>query len=143
MSSEFMGKTYRRMDDMVLDANLTVAGDVEVQGSFTPLSTQPNLAVQTLTESGAITINTGIVLLAHGTVVVAATLDAPTAGDWLLIVNSVAGDVNHTVTLPGGVTWDGTNDVATFADTGDALLVFAISATRWFVVANIGSVAFS
>lgn len=27
MSSEFMGKTYRRMDDMVLDANLRVTGD--------------------------------------------------------------------------------------------------------------------
>jgi hypothetical protein len=46
------------------------------------------------------------------------------------------------VDTPSGVTWDGTNDRATFG-TGDALLVRAFSDTRFLVVVNIGSVSFS
>jgi hypothetical protein len=101
-------------------------------------------ASQTLTATGAITINSGLVLLSHATVVIAATLDAPTVGDELYIVNSSAsGDAAHTVTLPEGVTWDGTNDVATLDAPGEALHVLAISATRWFILENIGSVGLS
>jgi hypothetical protein len=48
-----------------------------------------------------------------------------------------------TVVAGAGVTWDGVNDVATFADNGDALDVIAISLTRWFVVTNIGTVLFT
>ena len=100
--------------------------------------------VQELTETGAITINSGVVLLNHASTIIAATLDAPTAGDELYIINSSAsGTAAHTVTLPSGVTWDGTNDVATLNAPGEALHVVAISATRWFILENIGSVAFS
>ena len=101
-------------------------------------------AVQTLAASGAITLNSGLVLLAHATVPVEATLDAPAAGDELFIVNnSASGTAAHTVTLPAGVTWDGTNDVATFNAPGEALHVIALSATRWLILENIGTVAFS
>ena len=65
-------------------------------------------AVQELTATGAITINSGVVLLNHASTIIAATLDAPTAGDELYIINSSAsGTAAHTVTLPSGVTWDG------------------------------------
>lgn len=98
---------------------------------------------QILTETGAITVNNGTVQLNHATVVIAATLDAPTAGDELLIVNnSASGTVAHTVTL-SGVTFDGTNTVATLDAPGEALLLRALSATRWFIVLNIGSVGLS
>lgn len=98
-------------------------------------------SVQTLTASGAITLNSGLVILSHATVAIAATLDAPTAGDELIIVNnSASGTAAHTVTLPAGVTWDGTNDVATLDAPGEALHVKALSATRWFVLENIGTV---
>lgn len=103
-----------------------------------------NLPVQELTATGAITINSGIVRLNHASTIIAATLDAPTEGDFLLIVNtSASGTAAHTVTLPSGVTWDGTNDVATLNAPGEALLVFATSAARFFVAVNVGSVAFS
>jgi len=99
---------------------------------------------QILTASGAITINNGVCQLNHATVVIAATLNAPTAGDKLLIVdNSASGTAAHTVTLPAGVTFDGTNNTATLNAPGEALLIQALSATRWFIILNIGSVALS
>jgi len=48
-----------------------------------------------------------------------------------------------TVTCGSGVTFDGTNDVATFGDDNDAIIVTSISLTRWAVVSNVGAVAFS
>lgn len=63
-------------------------------------------------------------------------------GDELLIVN-VSASYSVVIDTPSGVTWDGTNDRATFGTGGDALLVRAISDTRFFVIANIGSVSFS
>jgi len=98
--------------------------------------------LQALTATGAITINSGLVQLNHATVVIAATLDAPTAGDELFVVdNSASGTAAHTVTLPAGVTWDGTNNTATLNAPGEALHLIALSATRWLVLENIGSVA--
>lgn len=101
-------------------------------------------SVQTLTASGAITLNSGLVILNHASTPVAATLDAPTAGDELIIVDgSASGTAAHTVTLPSGVTWDGTNRVATLNAPGEALHVIALTATRFYIVVNNGSVAFS
>ncbi len=101
-------------------------------------------SVQTLTTSGAITLNSGVVLLNHVTVAIAATLDAPTAGDELFIIDSsTSGTAAHTVSLPAGVTWDGTNNTATLNATAEALHVVAISATRWYIVDNNGSVGLS
>jgi hypothetical protein len=101
-------------------------------------------SVQELTASGAITINSGIVLLNHASTIIAATLDAPTAGDELFIINnSPSGTAAHTVTLPAGVTWDGTNNTATLNAPEESLHVVAISATRWKIMENIGSVALS
>lgn len=102
-------------------------------------------SVQTLTTSGAITINSGIVLLQHNSTIIAATLDAPTAGDELYIIDaSASGTVAHTVTLPSGVTFHGgSNNTATLNAPGEALHMIAISATVWFILENIGAVALS
>lgn len=126
--------------------NETTAGSgVTIDGALIKdARTDAGRVVQALTTSGAITINSGLVTLAHNTVVIAATLDAPVAGDELYIVDaSASGTAAHTVTLSGGVTWDGTNTIATLNAPGEALHVIAISATRWFIVDNIGSVALS
>ena len=99
---------------------------------------------QELTASGAITINNGLVMLNHATVAIAATLDAPVAGDELFIVDSSAsGTAAHTVTTEAGVTWDGTNNTATLNAPDEALHVIALSATRWYIVDNNGSVGLS
>lgn len=101
-------------------------------------------STQELTATGAITLDSGMVLLNHASTVIAATLDAPVAGDELYIINSSAsGTEAHTVTTAGGVTWDGTNNTATFDAPDEALHVIAISATRWFILNNIDSVGLS
>lgn len=100
--------------------------------------------VQAMTETGAITIKSGVVTLAHATTPIEATLAAPTAGDELIIINtSASGTEAHTVTVAAGVTLDGTNDVATLDAPGDALHMVAVSATRWYILENIGSVGLS
>lgn len=126
-------------------AELTAGAGVTIDGAnIKDGRSDAGRAVQELTASGAITINSGLVKLNHATVAVAATLDAPVAGDDLLIVDSSAsGTAAHTVTLPAGVTWDGTNNTATLNAPGEALYVVALTATRWFIVLNIGSVALS
>lgn len=127
--------------DGIETSEISISGDVDVTGVIGGAVRQP---VQALTATGAITLTSGLVTLSHATVVIAATKAAPTAGDVLYIVNtSASGTAAHTVTLPSGVTWDGTNRVATLNAPGEALLAIAVSATRFFVVANIGSVAFS
>lgn len=126
-------------------AETTAASGVTIDGA-TLKDGRSNLGrtVDPFTASGAITIKSGLVTLAHATVVIAATLAAPTAGDELIIVNtSASGTAAHTVTLPAGVTWDGTNNTATLNAPDEALHVIAVSATRWYIIDNIGSVGLS
>lgn len=100
---------------------------------------------QIITATAAITINNGIVELNHASTIIAATLDAPEEGDELLIVdNSGSGTAAHTVTLPAGVTFNTTgNNTATLNAPDEAILIRALSPTRWVIVSNEGSVAFS
>jgi hypothetical protein len=119
----------------------TVTNGATLDGGF---SGEHRHATQELTATGAITINSGVAMLNHASTIIAATLDAPTAGDELYIINtSASGTAAHTVTLPSGVTWDGTNNTATLNAPGEALHVIATSATRWFILENIGSVGLS
>lgn len=100
------------------------------------------LTPQELTASGAIT--SSFCGLNHATVAIAATLAAPTAGQLAYIVDtSASGTAAHTVTLPGGVTFDGTNNTATFDAPNEALYMIARSATRWQIILNVGAVALS
>jgi hypothetical protein len=126
-------------------AETTAASGVTIDGVLVKDgTTDAGRRSQELTASGAVTINSGLLLLNHATVIIAATLDAPAVGDELFIVDSSAsGTAAHTVTLGAGVTWDGTNNTATLNAPGEALHVIAISATRFFILENIGSVALS
>jgi hypothetical protein len=146
----FAANTLTALSGSTIEANTiaetTAASGVTVDGVLLKDAASYGLrAPQTLTASGAITVGThGIVQLNHATVAIAATLAAPAAGADLLIVdNSSSGTAAHTVTLPAGVTWDGTNNTATLNAPGEALHVVALSATRWFIVDNIGSVGLS
>lgn len=96
---------------------------------------------QALTATGAITGE--VVTLAHDSTPIAATLAAPVAGQHLIIKNMSTNTTAHTVTCAAGVTFDGTNHIATLDAAGDMLMMVAISATRWVVLVNTGSVAFS
>lgn len=128
------------VSEATADAGVTADGVLLKDGY-----TNARRNVQILTATGAITVGRyGQVQLNHATVVIAATLAAPTAGDDLLIVdNSASGTAAHTVTCAAGVTFDGTNNTATLNAPGEALHIQALSATRWLILENIGSVALS
>jgi hypothetical protein len=159
-------KEDAEFEDLTLTGELTLAGALAANGGLSTDTIAEETAAagvtvdsvllkdgytnarresQILTATGAITVGRhGIVQLNHASVIIAATLAAPTVGDDLVIVdNSASGTAAHTVTLPAGVTWDGTNNTATLNAPGEALHVVALSATRWFILENIGSVALS
>jgi len=98
-----------------------------------------NFVPQSLTGDGAIVAKATLVTL-NKAAGLAATIAAPAAGRFLIIAQIGAG--THTVTLTAG-TWEGTNDVANFNADGDALVVVGISATRFIVLSNAGSVTFN
>lgn len=61
----------------------------------------------------------------------------------VIIVICTNSGTDATATCGSGVTWEGTNDTATFPDTDDLLLAVAISTTRWMILANVTGVTFS
>lgn len=130
--------------DVTGDLTGDITGDItgDVTGDLTgDVVGEHRHSSQELTASGAVTINSGVLLLNHASTIIAATLDAPTVGDELYIINnSASGTAAHTVTTAAGVTWDGTNNTATLNAPDEALHVIAISATRWFILENIGTV---
>jgi hypothetical protein len=134
-------------NDATIGGNATISGSMTLTGDSTVSGTvigEHRHSLQELTATGAITIDSGIVGLNHATVIIEATLDAPTAGDELYIINtSASGTAAHTVTTASGVTFDGTNNTATLNAPNEALHIIAVSATRWFILENIGSVALS
>jgi len=100
------------------------------------------LGPKTYTASGTIRPS-GIVLL-NNTNKIEMTLEAPLGAGQLLVITQIdTGTAGHTVTVPSGVTWDGTNDVATLNAQGETLTVISTSATRWMVMANPDSISFS
>ena len=126
-------------------AEVTSANGVVIDGgTIKDGNSDLGRTTQALTITGAITVTSGLVLLDHASVIIEATLAAPTAGDELFIVDSSAtGTAAHTVTAAAGVTFDGTNNTATLNALGEALHIIAISATRWLIVTNLGSVSLS
>lgn len=72
----------------------------------------------------------------------ALTLTGTPAYGWLLIIAAQATATSHTVVLPAGVTFNGTDNTATLNGADDVLIVMATSATRYFVLLNT-SVTFS
>ena len=74
--------------------------------------------------------------------ILAMTITTGTAGHFLIITQTDAGTHGHTVTL-GACTYDGSNKTATFNATGETLVLFGVTSTRYAIVANIGEVAIS
>lgn len=95
------------------------------------------------TADGAITPK-GFATMSANAAALAMTLAAPTPGALLVICDLAnSGANNHVVTCGAGITFDGTNNTATFNANYETLVLFAASATRWIIVENIGSVALS
>lgn len=100
---------------------------------------------QELIASGAVNSGVQSVELAHATVAIAATIADSKAHQGLFVAKATlepgAGQ-DHTLTLTAG-TFDGSNNVATFADILDTLVVWFDSAGKGTIVENVGSVGLS
>lgn len=100
--------------------------------------------VDAFTATSGSAITKEVCTLAHDSTPIAATLAAPVAGQQLYILNtSSTGTAAHTVKCASGVTFDGTNNTATFNAPAEALDLIALSATRWYIKTNTGSVGLS
>ena len=99
---------------------------------------------ETMTDSGDIPLTSGTIVLEDAAAVIAATIPATLVkpgNEWLIWHGT--GTQAHTVTLPAGVTWDGTNNTATLNALDESLLVRVISSTRLHIIVNNGAVALS
>lgn len=95
-----------------------------------------------LTVSGAIPTNASYVELNCNGTAIAATIAAPAAGRLLVVTQTDGGTDGHSVTLTAG-TLDGTNTIGTFNAQNETLALYGVSATRFVILENIGSVALS
>lgn len=101
--------------------------------------------VDTVVVTGSFTARARqMVILNHASTPIALTISgAPVVGDELEIIAEDNGGSSHTCVLSGSVTFDGTNQTATFDATAERLRMIAESITRWRIVANTGGVVLS
>ena len=72
-------------------------------------------------------------------------LGAPAVGTSATHLFCTAGatDALQVVDAGAGITFDGSKRYATFNAAGDAITIVGLSATRWLVMSNVGTVAFT
>jgi hypothetical protein len=98
-----------------------------------------------LTSSGAVTAGIQSTELNHTSTAIAATIANSNTHQGLYHVKATtepAGGQDHTLTLTSG-TFNGSNNVATFADINDALLVYFDSNGAGTIIENVGTVSLS
>jgi hypothetical protein len=121
-----------------MDGNTAAAAEINN-------SADVSARTQELTVSGAVTAGVQSIELNHTSVTIAATIATSVAHQGIFIAKATTepgGSGDHTLTLTVG-TFDGTNDIATFADVNDALAVYFDSAGNGTILENVGSVALS
>ena len=132
--------TLTNDNQLALYGTVDCGNGVAVNGAVIGNSALANV-VTTYSAAGAVAIS-GKALIVGGTGF-ALTLAAPQEGCFvdLLLSSITSGSV--TVTLPVGVTFDGTNSIATFSVAAQRLSIGYSSATRWQIFNNVGTVTFS
>jgi len=99
--------------------------------------------VTEVTSTSTIALKSNNTLVLNNASNIAVTISTtPKDGDYLEIYCLDTND-GSTVTLPSGVTWDGTNNIATFDADNEKIICRAFNSTRWLVLSNPDSVAFS
>lgn len=103
------------------------------------LFTRNEVTVLDGTEGQTACVTNGVSAIKGGAGTTNMTLAAPSKGDVATIrIDSTTGNV--VVTCAKGVTFDGTNDKATFDAAGETLVLAYKDDTTWQVVMNIGGV---
>lgn len=96
----------------------------------------------TVTGTPKVNVASGLITFADNTTPILLTIPAPRDSGQLLILrdNSAGGVAAHVMTCASGVTYNGTNTVATFDAPGEQLILMSISTTQWIILLNSGSV---
>jgi hypothetical protein len=133
---------YKALGGIILDGT-----QVTATGSELNLAADVSARTEELTTAGANTVTTGVqsVELNNDTTAITATIATSVNHQGLFIAKATSEPAvgeDHTLTLTAG-TFDGTNNVATFADINDALVVYFDSAGNGTIVENVGAVALS
>jgi len=118
-------------DAIAIDLTKDTEGTVNVAGNFDVFEVSTEGALSTA----------GISLVTTGSGDLALTLGAPKAGTQVRIKLVSDGGGDAVVTTKTGVTFDGTNNQATFDDVLDELVLGYKSATEWIIIENVGAVA--
>ena len=128
--------------------NLSQAGTaINATGAELNNAADVSARVVELTVAGANAVTAGIqsVELNNATTAITATIADAVNHQGIFHVKATsepAGGQDHTLTLTAG-TFDGTNNVATFADILDTLIIYFDSAGKGTIVENVGAVALS
>jgi len=115
-------------DAIAIDLTKDTEGTVNVAGNFDVFEVSTEGALSTA----------GISLVTTGSGDLALTLGAPKAGTQVRIKLVSDGGGDAVVTTKTGVTFDGTNNQATFDDVLDELVLGYKSATEWIIIENVG-----
>jgi len=134
--------TIDHTGDLDVTGNASVSGAFEgANGVYQKLFT--GLTAVEYEANGAIAHNSSLVHInANANAARAYTIDAPVAGEFLHIEQIDTDTNDRVVTLNAG-TFDGTNNTATFNAAKEALTLIGLSATRYLLIQNQGSVGLS
>ena len=132
-----IGENLQKVGRVYSKASVKIDLTMDTEGE---VITASNFDVFEVSTAGALS-TAGISLVTTGAGDLALTLGTPTAGTQVRIKVVVDGGGNAVVTTGAGITFDGTNNQATFADALDELVLGYKSATEWIVIENVGAVA--
>jgi hypothetical protein len=151
MSYNVKNYTEQGAERTVIGGEIDITGALKLDGvEVTATATQLNklaaaftVAVLDGSAGKKACVTNGVSAITGGTGIADMSLAAPSPGDLAIIrINSLtSGSV--VVTTAAGVTFDGTNNTATFDAANESLVLAYKSATEWQVVLNIGGVALS
>ena len=135
---------YRSAADVLkTDDALVVGGTLNVTGIVTLTAAQkvPVTTISSVTGSTGPVTNHGISYITS-TKAQSYILASPVAGCQKTIIKTGTGTLVTTI-LSTSATFDGTNDQLTFNAANEAVILVGLTATRWGVVSNVGSVGIS
>lgn len=118
---------------------LKVNGFLEVGGNM-------SFPYQHFTATGTptATVASGLITLLNDSTPILLTIPAPRDSGQLLVINNLSTNTTaHVIKTEAGVTFNGTNNTATFDAANDQLIMISKSTTEWLVILNTGSIGFS
>lgn len=138
-----VGPVGLEVEVVTADGELAVAG-VAIKSSAAELDAAAKVSTRVVELVATAAVDAGVVQveLNHATVIIEASMVAPTNVLVMIKNTSASGTAAHTFTVSGG-TLNGTNTIATLNAPKEALFVWFDSAGAGTVVENVGTIVLS